>query len=535
MAGTAALGRPFLYHPVMMGALQYWQLGNDRLKARDATGAAQAFREALAVAPGHVPSQLSLSRLESSSGSYRYARSLALEACRARPSDPRTLLELVGLLRLFNEGEAVQQCLTRLPPLARVEIPVLLGFAAQLSNLNQQESALRFLDEARRGDPGYPPTIVARAQVLAYLGRFDEARAELERCLRLAPDIAQAYWLLSRLRRWSAADNHIKAMQSLLGSAVARNAESASMLGFALHKELDDIGDHAGAWQALEAACHSRRSMLRYRAEDSRALVDALMQWRPRGTRNASQGSHLDGPVPVFIVGMHRSGTTLLEQMLCGNDDVLGLGELYDFTAQLRLHADHRCRGVLDLPLVHRLGDVDLGAVGEGYTRGLGWRLGAKRCFTDKLPSNFLNVGFICEALPQARILHMVRDPMETCFSNLRELFGDANAYSYDQVELADYYLQYRRLMAHWHARFPGRILDVDYAALVREPGTTMRAVAAFCGVAFEAGMLDPGARARGVATASAVQVRERIAPQERPKWAPYEPWLGPLLSRLPQ
>lgn len=517
----------------MTGALKYWHRGNERLKARDASGAAQAFREALAVAPGHVPSQLSLSRIECSYGSYRYARSLALAACRARPSDPRTLLELVGLLRLFNEGEAVQECLARLPELARVEIPVLLGLAAQLSNLNRQDCALRFLDEARRGDPNYPPTLVARAQVLTYLGRFDDARAELERCLRLAPDIAQAYWLLSRLQRWSAAENHIKPMQSLLGSAMARNAESAAMLGFALHKELDDVGDHAGAWSALEAACRSRRSMVQYRAEDSRALVEGLMRGRPAAKEKATQECQVEAPVPVFIVGMHRSGTTLLEQMLCGSEDVLGLGELYDFTSQLRLHADYRCRGVLDLQMVHRAGGIDLGSVGEGYMRGLGWRLSAKRCFTDKLPSNFLNVGFICEALPQARILHMVRDPVETCFSNLRELFGDANLYSYDQLELADYYEQYRRLMEHWHARFPRRILDVDYATLLRDPETTMRGVAGFCGVSFEAGMLDPEARSRGVATASAVQVRERIAAQEKPKWAPYESQLGPLLSRL--
>lgn len=517
----------------MMGVHQYWQLGNDRLKVRDPEGAAQAFRDALAVAPGHVPSQLSLSRLELSHGSYRDARSLALEACRARPSDPRALLELVGLLRLFNEGEAVKECLARLPRLERVEIPLLLGFAAQLSSLNQQEAALRFLDEARRGDPRYPPTLVARAQVLTYLGRFDDARAELERCLRSASNIAQAYWLLSRLQRWCSSENHVDAMRSLLGSSVGNNAENASMLGFALHKELDDIGDHAGAWNALEAACQARRSMVRYRADDSRAMVDGLIRWRPAAGGGGSQGLPSDAPVPVFIVGMHRSGTTLLEQMLSGSGDVLGLGELYDFTAQLRQHADYRCRGVLDVQLVHRAGAIDFGSVGEGYIRGVDWRLGGRRCFTDKLPSNFLNVGFICEALPQARILHMVRDPAETCFSNLRELFGDANAYSYDQLELADYHAQYRRLMAHWHARYPGRILDVEYAALLRDPEATMRRVAAFCGVSFEPAMLDPASRSRGVATASAVQVRDRVAPREKPKWAPYESQLEPLLSRL--
>jgi hypothetical protein len=161
------------------------------------------------------------------------------------------------------------------------------------------------------------------------------------------------------------------------------------------------------------------------------------------------------------------------------------------------------------------------------------WRLGKQRHFTDKLPSNFLNLGFICQALPQAKILHMVRDPMETCFSNLRELFGEANAYSYDQVELADYHRQYRRLMAHWHAMFPGRILDVDYAALTREPEAILRKVSDFCGLGFEPGMLDLKARSRGVATASAVQVRDKVVALETPKWESYRRYLGPLISHL--
>jgi hypothetical protein len=230
---------------------------------------------------------------------------------------------------------------------------------------------------------------------------------------------------------------------------------------------------------------------------------------------------------------MHRSGTTLLEQLLDGHGDVKGVGELYDFTSQMRYATDHHCRGVIDATVVERAGSVDFEAVGRGYLEKMEWRLGGERHFTDKLPSNFLNVGFICRALPQAKILHMVRDPVETCFSNLRELFSDANPYSYDQIELADYYKQYRRLMAHWHQACPGRILDVDYAELTRDPETVMRRVAAFCGLEYEAGMLDIAARKRGVATASAVQVRQGIVARESPKWAPYETYLQPLIQAL--
>lgn len=127
----------------------------------------------------------------------------------------------------------------------------------------------------------------------------------------------------------------------------------------------------------------------------------------------------------------------------------------------------------------------------------------------------------------------MVRDPIETCFSNLRELFSDANPYSYDQLELADYFKEYQRLMAHWSEAFPGRILDIDYAALTRDPESVVRDVASFCGLQYQAGMLDLQHRKRGVATASAVQVREAVVARDRPKWAPYEERLRPLIQAL--
>ena len=158
--------------------------------------------------------------------------------------------------------------------------------------------------------------------------------------------------------------------------------------------------------------------------------------------------------------------------------------------------------------MVARASSVDFADVGRRYLAGVACRLEGERFFTDKLPSNFLSIGFIFRALPHARIVHMVRDPVETCFSNLRELFTEVNAHSYDQDDLADYYLQYRRLMAHWHAVFPGRILDVEYARLTASPETAMREVAAFCCIDFVSGMsstgpaieqLPPPARSRSV------------------------------------
>jgi hypothetical protein len=188
---------------------------------------------------------------------------------------------------------------------------------------------------------------------------------------------------------------------------------------------------------------------------------------------------------------------------------------------------------VIDQVIVARARGLGFAEVGQRYLDGMAWRLGNQSHFTDKLPSNFLNVGFICQALPQAKILRMSRDPVETCFSNLRELFADANPYSYDQAELADYFLQYRRLMAHWDVAYPGRILDVDYAELTRDPEAVMRRIAAFCGLDYVDAMRDPRSSTRVVATASAMQVRDRVVRREVPKWAPYARHLEPLVAAL--
>jgi hypothetical protein len=222
----------------------------------------------------------------------------------------------------------------------------------------------------------------------------------------------------------------------------------------------------------------------------------------------------------------------LLEQMLAGHSEVAALGELYDFTSAMRYTTDYHCKGVIDATLVERARSADLSVAGQRYLDGVSWRLDGSRYFTDKLPSNFLNIGFIAPALPQAKILRMVRDPMETCFSNLRELFSDANPYSYDLGELADYYSSYTALMKRWHARFAGRILDVDYARLLTDPESQLRRVTEFCGLPFDPAMLELGARRRGVVTASAVQVRGGVKIRETPKWAPYERWLAPLVDK---
>lgn len=477
-----------------------------------------------------------LSYGESLKGRYRNAHAAAAMACRVDFRDPRIAMELASRLRTFNEPGLLESLAKRFGPPSRMPVPLLLAFAAQFSHLGCQEKAWIYLEECQRADPDYPPTALAVGQVLTYRGKLDEADRAFERCIRRAPEIAQAHWFLAGLSKQTPTRNHIQRLLALANGQGSKPVVGNDLLQFALHKEFADLGETESAWTHLERGCRIKRDSLDYATAQSEALFDALISAPTLASPSVRNDSDVTpGPTPLFIIGMHRSGTTLLEQMLDGHPAVLGVGELYDFTSAMRYATDHHCQGVIDLDIVRKASvpGFDFSQAGSRYLAGMAWRLEGKSVFTDKLPSNFLNAGFICQALPQAKLLHMVRDPVEVCFSNLRELFSSANPYSYDQVELADFYLLYRRLMTHWREAFPGRILDIHYDRLVRDPESVVREICDFCGLQFDPEMLAIGNRKRGVATASAVQVREGIQVRDVPKWKPYEAYLQPLIRRL--
>ena len=503
------------------------------MAAEDWSAAKNGLRLLLDKAPDNAELWVQLSYVESFLGSYRDARMTTIHAANARPTSAEAVKDVLARLRTFNLIPEMREYIRRLGGTKQLPIPLLLSSASQFSSVNDQTMAMRLLDEAKSADPDFPPTLVARAQVLMYLARFAEAKTDITKALLRGQKIAQAWWLASRLGKATDAQNHTTELTAQLATP-NRSPADIALLGHALHKELDDLGRYEEAWQALERGNQAKRSLVRYEYAETDKLLTALCA-TPTNRGVHDSDALKSGSVPIFIIGMHRSGTTLLEQMLDGHPQVQGVGELYDFTSAMRYQTDHHCPGVIDQVIVERAGATgfDFKAVGNRYLEGLAWRLQGKSYLTDKLPSNFLNTGFICQALPQAKLLHMVRDPVEVCFSNLRELFSNANPYSYDQIELADFYLQYHRLMGCWRQAYPGRVLDIHYDRMVRDPETVMREVSDFSGLEFTPEMLAIGNRKRGVATASAVQVREGIQVREVPKWKPYEAYLQPMIKRL--
>jgi hypothetical protein len=239
-----------------------------------------------------------------------------------------------------------------------------------------------------------------------------------------------------------------------------------------------------------------------------------------------------DGPQPIFIIGMPRSGTTLLERVLSNHSQVTSAGELSEFGLQLRWVADHRI--TLDERIVQRLPDLDYAQIGRRYLEQTQWRAQDARFFIDKMPRNWMVAGLIRRALPQARILNLVRDPMDVCFSNFRTLvMGDLLPWGYDLHALAEHYLQYRRVLDHWHAAMPGQIFDVSYSELTRDPEAMTRKVLAYCGLEWEAGCVDVTRNKAAVATLSLSQVREPIHTRFFEEWRNYEQQLQPLRQAI--
>jgi tetratricopeptide (TPR) repeat protein len=522
-----------------------WTRAERSLAARARDAARADYEALLQLAPGHAGALLRLSTLATAEGRVREAVRPILSLAADPPADPDLLLMLAGTLHRLGEAAAARACLRHSAWRACRDRDLLERAAQVAADLEDFEAATSLLEAAETMGGTSSATWYARATQALFAGRLDAAEAALQACLALAPGHAPAHWALARLRRQTPASNHVGTLRARL--AQARDGQERAYLGFALFKELDDLDDVDGAWAALVRGCEEKRALLAGSANtasaaaDEAAAFDALHElWPVRAEATSPRpgaGAQLPGaPTPIFIVGMPRTGTTLLERIVTGAEGVADAGELDDIPLQLRWIADRFARTFLDAGVfraAHAALRRDPGLLGRRYLGHAAWRAQGQPWFTDKLPLNALHVGFIAEALPAAPILHMVRDPMDTCFSNLKELFNEAYPYSYSLDALATHYGRYRRLMATWHARFPGRILDVPYEGLVADPEAWARRILAHCGLPWDPRCLDVAGRASAVTTASSVQVREPIHGRGVGGWRRYAAQLEPLRERL--
>lgn len=515
-----------------MSAHLSWLQAEAAADRKDWKHAEQLYRQSLALSPQYVPSLIGLSTALSVRGSYRDAHATTLSAFSLQPDHPSLIYAIAQRLRAFNEFERLEKCLSHPAFASSAPITIVAKGVVMLSAIGSHSAAVRMADQALRREPTHAAANHVRGNLHLFSGEPDAAEACYERSIAADPFLFQNSWMLASVRTQTPDRHHIQRLREQLTRA-RPGGEGEAYLAFGLHKELHDLQDYPGAWDALARGCSAKRQNVTWSIESDRATVDEIQRVCTEEFVACSSAVQLER-IPIFIIGMHRSGTTLMERMLAGHSMVGDAGETGAFDAQAQYAADYTIRSRHDAAVVRHVSKANFDEIAHRYSDASRWLSRGKPYFTEKLPMNFWNAGFIAKALPQAKILHLQRNPMDTCFSNLRTLFAGVATYSYVQEELASFYLEYRRLMEHWRAVLPkGQMLDVIYDELVADPEGVAARIAQFCGLPYEASMVAVDRSGGRVATASAALARQGIRKDRGQVWRHYERQVEPLIAGL--
>jgi len=407
--------------------------------------------------------------------------------------------------------------------------------AVVLCRIGDFAPALEIYADILRQHPGQTKIWMSYGHALKTAGRQDEAIAAYRRCIALEPSFGEAWWSLANLKTFRfEADDLALMRRQLANESLA--VEHRLHLGFALGKALEDAEEYAESFAHYDKGNALRRGQLMYTPEDNTSRVRKIKRSYTREFFAQRAGNGCQAADPIFIVGMPRAGSTLIEQILSSHSAVEGtmeLPEIISMTRDLRRQVDagqahpyHDALAALD-------GDA-LRALGEHYlerTR-IHRKTGAPR-FIDKMPNNFAHIGLIQLVLPNAKIIDARRHPLACCFSNFKQHFARGQAFSYGLDDLGRYYADYVELMAHFDAVLPGRVHRVVYERMVEDTEAEVRRLLDYCGLPFEEQCLRFYENDRPVRTASSEQVRRPIYRDGVDQWRHYEPWLEPLKAAL--
>ncbi len=408
------------------------------------------------------------------------------------------------------------------------------NLGAALADLERYEEAVVAYCRAIEIKPGYAHACNNLGAAFNDMGRFDEALAAYRRAIELKPDYAAAYRHLGKLKRFRPNDPDLAAMERLAGSRTLSELERAQLFS-ALGKGYEDIGDYDKAFQFIFESNQCKRRTYVFSIEEFEKRVGRIKAAFNAEFLDSVSGAGCPSDVPIFIVGMPRSGTTLVEQILASHPAVHGAGELKDIglvNKQIRRWVDPSST----LPFPECVGAVareGWRSLGESYVEKLRKLAPGAVRVTDKMPFNFLWVGLIHAMLPKAPIVHLERNPLDTCLSCYKHYFVEGCEFSNDLTELGRYYRIYRDVMTHWHQVLPGRVLNIRYEDLVDDLAGNVRRLIAYCGLEWSEACLRFYETQRPVQTPSASQVRQPIYKSSVALWRRYEHHLAPLIRAL--
>lgn len=512
----------------------HYNLGNALTAAGELDEAIAHYREAIAARPDYAEMHIALGNALRQRGRLAEAAAAYVQATEIDPASSAAHRNLGIMMAEANRPSEAAQHYRRAAATApdMAEAHVDLGTA--LRALGQFEEALAEYDIALKLRPDYADAHHNRGIALKMLGQTEQARCAFERAVQLAPQSVLSYAALADIMRFAPGERHLAAIAALAADLPALSVEDRIALHFTLAKAYSDLAEYRACARHLGAGNELKRAQMAYDENAVLGRIELIRQvFTPKLMREKGGLGHPTS-VPVFIVGMPRSGTTLVEQVLASHPQVFGAGELAAFQQATQALAAMPPTPQPYPELVPSLSGAELSALGEDYLGRTRRLAPAADRITDKMPGNFLAVGLIYLALPKARIIHVRRDPIDTCFSCFSTLFAAEHAYSYDLGELGRYYRAYAALMRHWRALFPEEIMiEVHYERLVGDFEIEARRIVAHCGLEWNEACREFHKSRRPVLTASMVQVRQPIHQSSVGRWRPFADMLEPLFAAL--
>lgn len=507
-----------------------------KLRARDNAHAEaiSCFLQALDVDPDYIEARVALGIALSQLDRDTEAMA-AFSAVLAIEPDNADAHNGIGLLldRKQLHTEAIQHyrtVLVRQPD----HVDALAGMANTLKNLGRHAEALALARKVVVMRPNFAPAASLLGSILAELGSIDEAEAEHRRSAALAPDRPETLYHLTLLTRVRRDDGTLDALEAMLPRVGSLPPREQSLILFALAKAYDDIGERDLGFDYLLKGNATKRSQTNYNEPLAVGAMKRVAQVFTAEFIATRQGLGDSSTTPVFIVGMPRSGTTLVEQTLASHAAVFGAGERLELSRAIGRMSAARLGATAYPEAVWTVSGEQFHQMGAEYVAALRPLAPGAARIVDKMPANFLFAGMICLMLPNARIIHTRRAPVDTCLSCFSKLFAGEQAFTYDLAELGRYYRAYEGLMAHWQNVLPpGVMLEVDYATLVDEFEREARRIVAHCGLEWDPACLEFHKTDRAVHTASMTQVRQPIYRTSVGRWRPKDALLQPLLEGL--
>ncbi len=405
-------------------------------------------------------------------------------------------------------------------------------YAIQSMQLGDFETALDLFDRILNRMPNDPVTHVSKGHALKTGGQMDKAVTSYRAALEAQPFYCDAWYSLSNLKVYEFSDTELEEMKALDGNPHLTGQDRV-YLQFALGKAFEDRKDYEQSFHHYAKGNSIKRGQVQYQQEGNTRECDEQIEACPAELFTNDTG--FEASDPIFILGLPRAGSTLLEQILSSHsmvDGTLELPNVLSISGKLRRLGQREGNQKYPFNLAD-LSAEQLATLGEEYIRDTQvHRMGAPY-FIDKMPNNFRHIGLIKLMLPNAKVIDARRDPMSCCFSGFKQLFAEGQMFSYDQEDIAQYYLDYVRLMNHWDEVIPGYVLRVQHEDVVADLETQVRRMLDFCGLPFEEACLEFHKTERNVRTPSSEQVRQPIFSTALEQWKHYEPWLGPLKARL--